>query len=921
MVYSSWQLKNGKKPKPDDSAGNIGFFQPLQMLPQVEKDNIWINQMSNYIDWQSIRMLQQNANWMMKNYKLAIGEIEKSDYIQQDSEYADMITNLDNRAGGVLESMEIKNYSFANTIINILTDEFGKRASHMSFSDSSEAWANDMLTQKRQDIEQVLEQKAAINQMIAMQKMGLAPDSKEGKQMLDPNTIKSLPEIQQYYNKSYRDIYQQWAEKQMVYDNERFSMPELERTQFRNMLITDREFWHFRILENDYEIDVWNPPQVAYRKSPSVRYMSDATWICHIDYLTVPDCIDRHGWKMSEEQLLSLNTIHGARSATYAIDGKEQDQFWRADKSYAWNRTGPGVGMRQALSVLDNATGYGLNGGDITKAVLNQGEDIVNINGEYMVRESTIYWKTERKFYHLTKIDDQGNQVQDIVGEDYKTTTKPMYNTVLFKEKCKETLIYGEHLDPLWVNETWGVIRIGTNTPAIGWQGTSATFAPIYLGIAGQRPGRLPFQFKGDKNLYGCKLPVEGRVFNDHNTKSRSFIDNLKNWQVMVNMTGNLIQDTMVNDLGIVAAIDPSAIPKHSMNDDWGPNTWSAAITVIKNGGTIPLNSAGRGTDGQLIGHEPLRRVDLSQTERLMGLMKIFDWARMSGLDSVGMNPRRVGTPIGSEVTATEVKQDVAASYSHTEYLFTQHSDEVMPRVHQMRTDLAQYYNSTNPSLRLQYLTTDDEQVLFQIDGTKLLGRDFNCKSKTTVNARVIMAKIEQMLLTDNTSGADVYDKIKAVQTPTLSSLNQVVNNLQKKKEEQQQEQQQAEQQEQQQEQEHQMQLLQEKQKFEADENEKDRQSKEYIADQQAASRAATANPSQAGEDAYQEATKMEQNQQMHNDKVDLEREKETNKSSIEKEKLNLGKQKLQAESHRDHTDLTVARINSKIKEKNKLKK
>lgn len=914
MVVSSWQIKNGVKIK-DDAVGT-GFFQPLQFLPNKEKDLIWISQCANYYDWQSLQQLQKNANWMIKNYKLAIGEIEKSDYIQQDSEYADMITNLDKRAGTVLESMEIKNFAFANTVINILTDEFSKRASHMSFADSSEAWANDMLAQKKQDIEQVLEQKAAINQMIAMQKMGLSPDSKEGQQMMNPDTIKSLPEIQQYYNKSYRDVYQEWAERQMVFDNDRFAMPELERVQFRNMLITDREFWHFKMLENDYEIEAWNPPQVAYRKSSSTRYMSDATWIVHVDYLTVPDCIDRHGWKMSEEQLLSLNTIHGARSATYALDGKQADGYWRGDESYDWNRTGPGIGMRQALSVMQDVTGLG--GGDITKAVLNQGEDVVNINGEYMVRESTIYWKTERKFYHLTQIDEQGNLVQDIVGEDYKVTTKPIYNTVLFKEKCKETLVYGEHLDPLWVNETWGVVRIGTNTPAIGWQGTSATFAPIYLGTSTPTPGRLPFQFKGEKNLYGCKLPVEGRVYNDHNTKSRSFIDNLKTWQVIVNMTGNLIQDTMVNDLGVVAAIDPNAIPKHSMNEDWGPNTWASAITVMKNGGALPIGSAGRGSDGQPIGHDPIRRIDLSQTERLLGLMKIYDWAKMAGLDSVGLNPRRTGTPIGQEATATEVKQDVASSYSHTEYLFTQHSDETMPRVHQMRTDLAQYYNSTNPSLRLQYLTGNDEQAFFEIDGTKLMGRDFNCKCKTTVNARAVMSKIEQMLLTDNTSGADVYDKIKAVQTSSLSALNHVVTDLQKKKQEEQQQQQQAEQQQQQAEQQHQMQLLQEKQQFDAEENEKDRQAENYRAELNAAARASTGNPAQASEDAYQEATKVQQSQQQHSDKMDLEKQKLLISTKQKEVDQSLAQQKLAAENKRTDSQIKVAKINNKIKEKDK---
>ncbi len=914
-ILSSFDIKNGKKLK--DQGYSAGFFQPLQFISTKDKDDAWSCQMLNYVDWQSQKQLQTTANWMMKNYKLAIGEIEKTDYIRQDSEYADMVTALEGQAGSALESMEIKNYPFASTVINILTDEFAKRANHMTFEDKSPAAANEMLDQKKEQIQQYLEAMAAIKQQSKMFEMGLSPDSDQGKQMLDPQTIKSLPEIQKFYNKSYRNVYQEWAEHQMQVDNERFHMAELERVQFRNMLITDREFWHFNMRENDFNIEAWNPPQVAYRKSPDVRYISDAAWVCYVTYRTVPDMIDMHGYKMSEEQQLSLNTIHGARAAQYALDGTMQDNYWNGTESYDWNRTGPGLGMRQALSVLQNATGIGA---DMAKAILNEGNDIVNINGEFMVRESTIYWKTERKFYHLTKIDDQGNQIQDIVGEDYKVTTKPMYNTVLYKEKTKSNLIYGEHLDPLWANEVWGGVRLGTNAPAIGWQGTSSAFAPIYLGVGDMKtPGRLPFQFKGDGNIYGCKLPVEGRVFNDHNTRSRAFMDNLKPWQIGYNMTNNLIQDTMVNDYGVVLQIDPNAMPKHSMGEDWGPDNMASSLTVMKTGGYLPVLSM-RGADGQAVGHEPLRRLDLSQTERLLGLMKISDWFKMSGLDSVGMNPRRTGSPIGQESTATEVVQDMASSYSHTEYLFAQHCDELMPRVHQMRTDLAQYYNSTNPSLRLQYITQADEKAFFQIDGTKLMGRDFNVKCKTNVNARAIMNKIEQMLVQDS-SGVDVFDKIKVIQVPTISTLNNTIQGIQDKIQQEKQAEQQAEQEQQKAEQEHQVQQQQQQQQFEAEQNELDRQSKEYIADQQAASRAATANPSQAGEDAFQNATKLQQAQQQHTDKVELEKEKLASKNSLEQQKLTLGKQKVQAEDKRTQQELQVARINNKVKERNQKKK
>ena len=64
---------------------------------------------------------------------------------------------------------------------------------------------------------------------------------------------------------------------------------------------------------------------------------------------------------------------------------------------------------------------------------------------------------------------------------------------------------------------------------------------PIYLGIDRTKPGRLPFQFKGNETLYGCKLPVEGRVFSDRNTRSTSLVDLMKAYQVGYNMVNNQI--------------------------------------------------------------------------------------------------------------------------------------------------------------------------------------------------------------------------------------------------------------------------------------------------------------------------------------------------------------------------------------------
>jgi hypothetical protein len=71
--------------------------------------------------------------------------------------------------------------------------------------------------------------------------------------------------------------------------------------------------------------------------------------------------------------------------------------------------------------------------------------------------------------------------------------------------------------------------------------------------------------------------------------------------------------------------------------------------------------------------------------------------------------------------TATGVVQAMQSIICSNRNLFVQHSDHLMPRVHQMRTDLAQYYYSTNPSVRLSYISSEAQKVNFVINGTDLI--------------------------------------------------------------------------------------------------------------------------------------------------------------------------------------------------------
>ena len=54
--------------------------------------------------------------------------------------------------------------------------------------------------------------------------------------------------------------------------------------------------------------------------------------------------------------------------------------------------------------------------------------------------------------------------------------------------------------------------RLAINYPLQAFKMATNGVNPIYLGIDRTKPGRLPFQFKGNNSLYGCKLPVDPRI-------------------------------------------------------------------------------------------------------------------------------------------------------------------------------------------------------------------------------------------------------------------------------------------------------------------------------------------------------------------------------------------------------------------------
>jgi hypothetical protein len=292
-----------------------------------------------------------------------------------------------------------------------------------------------------------------------------------------------------------------------------------------------------------------------------------------------------------------------------------------------------------------------------------------------------------------------------------------------------------------------------------------------------------------------------------------------------------------------------------------------------------------------------------------MSRTQLANYFKNQAFESIGITAQRLGAP-NEQQTATGVQASLESSYAQTEVYFIQHSDHLMPRVHQMRTDLAQYYHSTKPSIRLQYITTEDEKVNFQLNGVDLMLRDFNVFCTTKANHRQILEQLKQMVMSNNTTGASIYDLGNIIKADNIAE----VTNIMRAAEEKQTAMKQQELQQMQQMKEQEIQARQQeammKMQFEQEEAARDRQKDITVAEIRAAGYGAMQDINENKVSDFQDALKNIKQSEEYQQQMNLKREQEGNKKEMNFQKIALEREKLQTQKEVADKQLEIAREN-----------
>ncbi len=894
------------------------FGQPPQALPSDKKDELWKRANMDWMEQLLKGFLPEKRSRLIKNYNVAQGVIDVEDYIDTDlNVYKNIFDGVETAmedsllADSDIIADDLKFYPIVPSIINVLTGELLKKFDHIKVKAVDEYSANEALEYKKQLMLQYLQQKAQAKIAQQLESQGISQDSPEFQEQMQQavQQAMSIPEIQKFMNRNYKNNYEEWANRILEQSELKHRLKEKEIELFKHQLIADEAYSEIRIDDNDIEVINWNPYDTLVIKPKHVKYTSDADLVSRQYWTTIHDVVSKYRDKIDKALIEKYNTPLGV-TPTFSERRLQPDD-------------------NQSLM---------LNEKKLIAFKYMMGGIELDASSKVLVTEG--YWMSRRRLAKLTAIYE-GVRIEKIVDDTFKVTIKPVYD----KDK---NLIAGEELEYFYAPQVWKGAKLNF---AYGSVPSTVVNENEYLdkSIFGKKTDDLnadvsrgwiyidveplEYQFTDEHQPFKPKIPVVGcdGFEKNMNVGKLSLIDKTKALQVMYNGFMNEIDKFAKTEIGLFYIMDQRLIPQQSLDGTWGKYNWLKFIMTAKDSGLGVVDNSASNLEGNPAMQQP-SVVNLLNNDRFKSRIELANYCEQQIMKVIGISPQRMGS-INSQETATGVNQAINNSYSQTELYFYNHTN-LMRELKSMILDAEKYIESKKPVSRVNYLNSDVENVLFEIDTEDLLLRRFNIFLTNSTDSQRVLEQLRQLAIQNNTSGASMLDLATIIESSNVREIKDTLaaslQNFQKQEEAKRQ---------------HEQQMLQqqleaqaaEKEKerqFIADQNERNRLKDMYIADVKATGMSRENDIDQSGINDALEVSRFNLEQEKSYSDI-LNKEQDRNmkqkeyqsKAAIEKEKVNLKKQEIaskermkQMEISRDlanqKNDILVAKENAKGRNK-----
>ena len=372
-------------------------------------------------------------------------------------------------------------------------------------------------------------------------------------------------------------------------------------------------------------------------------------------------------------------------------------------------------------------------------------------NTRYNINVWHCCWKSFKKIYYVTYLDETGTPQVEIANEDYQKTGQEI------------------SVEPDWVVEVWEGYRAGTD---------------LYFGI---QP--LEYQHVSIDNPNSQKLPYTGAVYSNTNSNPRSLVSILKPLQYMYIVLWYRLELAIARDKGKVINMDIAQIPK-SMGIT--PERWLHYLSSVGVNFINPYEGKPSDPNGsRASSFNQFSSVDLTMGNVIAEYIQLMDKIEyLAGVIS-GITEQRQGQVSTHELVGN-VERSVLQSSHITEPLFWVHA-QCKRRALNMLLNTAKGAWEETGKKKLSYIFDTGERAFLDID-PRFYYEDMDVFVSDTSKDLQNLQALKQLIQPAMQNGASLLEAAEVLTTDNLNLLKQKLMDMQKRQEEAQQQQQQAEQ-------------------------------------------------------------------------------------------------------------------------------
>ena len=535
-------------------------------------------------------------------------------------------------------------------------------------------------------------------------------------QQLQSGEVMPPEAIAKYMSKDYKDVVENTAYHTLTYLREKLNLDNEFIKGWKDALIAGTEIYYVGVLNDEPYLERVNPMFFAYDQSPDLEFIEDASWCCRRMRMPVAEIYDRYYDKLTEKDLNKLNEMLTGRPSNDMGDKDPVDNFG-------------GIKMH----IYDNP--------------------LFDQKTRHSINVWHCCWKSFKKIFYVTYMDETGTPQVEIADESYKKTGQEIEVT------------------PDWIIEVWEGYRAGSD---------------LYFGI---QP--LEYQHVSLDNPNSQKLPYTGAIYSNTNSKPRSLVSILKPLQYMYIVLWYRLELAIARDKGKVVNMDITQIPK-SMNitpDRWMHYLSSVGVNFInpyEEGWNVPGREGGKPAT-----FNQITSLDLTMSNVIAEYIQLMDKIEMLAGTISGITEQREGA-ISSNELVGNVERSVVQSSHITEPLFWVHN-QCKKHALNMLLDTAKGAWSQTGKKKLSYIFDNGERAYVDIQD-KFFYEDMDVFVSDTSKDMENIQKLQQLIQPAMQNGASLLEAAEVLTNDNFNIIKQKLKEMQERQDQAMQQQQQAEQ-------------------------------------------------------------------------------------------------------------------------------